>query len=99
MEARDSMKMFDLEPGDIMKIPISDDIQWGIYIGHVDEHPVYRGFCMFIWRLSDDSYSFDALNPATEVDPQTVLKPNNNNIRQSNLMWALGFYDARKPNL
>lgn len=92
------MRMMDLRPGDILTMPAAPDNapKWGVFMGKISDHPLYPQLMMFIWRLSDDSYTFDALSPIQRIEPNEVWSPPQPE-RNDNIRWAIGMHGARKP--
>lgn len=100
------MRIMDLRPGDLLKSPTfpegpdadEESPTWGVFIGHIDNSPLYKSLCMFIWRLSDDGYSFDSMSPMQAISPHDLV-PTTVDQRRQNLQWAVGMYGAEKPNV
>lgn len=65
----------------IPSLRIVAELQPGMVIAHTGRtatvittcpHPLYQGFTLVVWRLSDGTVSFDALSPRQEVGDEVL---------------------------
>lgn len=77
-------RVYDLQPGDLVTVPGSD--LSGTFIAQTP-HPSYPGgLSLVIWKMSDGTFSFDALLPNQEIGE---IKPATGQERGMRLMMAL----------
>lgn len=74
----------DLQPGDEVHLPGADIT--GIFITR-DRHAGYPGLELVIWKLSDGTFSYDALLAYQDIGE---IQPATSEERQRALMHALG---------
>jgi hypothetical protein len=73
----------DLLPGDIVTLPGSEVS--GVFIT-ADHHATYPGLKLVVWKLSDGTFSFDALNLDQHIGQ---IQPAGPEQRQEQLRRAL----------
>jgi hypothetical protein len=59
------MRVCELLPG--MKFELKGDTVVSGTVICTTEHPVYEGFTLVVWKMSDGTMSFDALLPVQEL--------------------------------
>jgi len=60
----EAVRLADLEPGDIVSLPGSPAT--GVFVARA-KHPLWPALDLVVWRLSDGTWSHDALDPLQDV--------------------------------
>lgn len=69
----------ELAPGDLVTLPSPEGVASAVFVARVP-HSDYPGLMLVIWKLDDDTWSFDALDPRQyvgELTPSTIRQRTN----------------------
>lgn len=77
-------RVADLLPGDVHRLGGG---RWGVHVAQLP-HPLYPALRLVIWRLSDGTHSFDALDPRLALATREVAITAAQRVQA--LRWAVG---------